>query len=212
MVEINEYLPLLAPGLYSCCFFPFHLTVLSGPEERGLTVPAWIVLSFHDSGQSRSYFSIRRLRVTSAKLVVCTRSKMILHTHATHAGVGEAAEMFRPVKVKSFRIQQCRRRSRLRSKRCVMKPFLTHFSSLESFLFLDEILAWPFCSKPFFGTPTILYFHISCSSLLRFCVAFYNLKSVIAIRKLSASLFLAPSSLSACRLTRVEINKRRGAI
>ena len=32
------------------------------------------------------------------------------------------------------------------------KSFLTHFSSLGSFLFLDEIPAWPFFDKPFFGT------------------------------------------------------------
>ena len=51
---------------------------------------------------------------------------------------GEAAEMFRPVDVESFRSQQCRWRSRLRSKRClcVVKPFLNQFSSLGLFLFL----------------------------------------------------------------------------
>ena len=62
--------------------------------------------------------------------------------------------MFRPVGVESFQSQQCHWRSRLHSKRClrVVKPFLTQFSSLGSFLFLDEIPAWPFFGKPFFGT------------------------------------------------------------
>ena len=32
------------------------------------------------------------------------------------------------------------------------EPFVTHFSSLGSFLFLDKILAWSFFGKPFFGT------------------------------------------------------------
>ena len=56
--------------------------------------------------------------------------------------------------MESFRSQQCRRRSRLHSKRSlrVVKPFLTHFSNLGSFLFFGEILAWPFFGKPFFGT------------------------------------------------------------
>ena len=46
------------------------------------------------------------------------------------------------------------RKNRLPSKRClrVVKPFLTQFSSLGSFFFLDEIPAWPFFGKPFFGT------------------------------------------------------------
>ena len=46
------------------------------------------------------------------------------------------------------------RKNRLHSKRClrVVKPFLTQFSSLGSFFFLDEIPAWPFFGKPFFGT------------------------------------------------------------
>ena len=47
------------------------------------------------------------------------------------------------------RSRQYRRRSRLHSKRSlrVVKPSLTHFSSLGSFFFLDEFPAWPF-----FGT------------------------------------------------------------
>ena len=67
---------------------------------------------------------------------------------------GNAAETFQTVDVESFRSQQCPRRSRLHSKRClrVVKLFLTHFSSLGSFLFLGEIPAWPFFGKPFFGT------------------------------------------------------------
>ena len=54
--------------------------------------------------------------------------------------------MFRPVEVESFRSQQCRWRSRLHSKRClrVVKLFLTQYSSLGSFLFLDKIPVWPF--------------------------------------------------------------------
>ena len=56
--------------------------------------------------------------------------------------------------MESFRSRQCRRRSRLHSKCClrVVKPFSTHFSSLGSFFFLDEIPACPFFGKPFFGT------------------------------------------------------------
>ena len=63
------------------------------------------------------------------------------------------AETFQTVEVELFRSQQCRRRSRLHGKRSlsVVKPFSTHFSSLGSFLFLDEIPAWPFFGKPFFG-------------------------------------------------------------
>ena len=76
----------------------------------------------------------------------------MLHTHPTPAG--EAAEICRPVDVESFRSQHCRWRSRLHSKRCwrVVKPFLTQFSSLGSFLFLDKIPAWRFFGKPFNGT------------------------------------------------------------
>ena len=67
---------------------------------------------------------------------------------------GNAAETFQTIEVESFRSQQWRRRSRLHSKRSlrVVKPFLTHFSSLWSFLFLGEFPAWPFFGKPFFGT------------------------------------------------------------
>ena len=83
---------------------------------------------------------------------------MVLDIHVAHARdtcrAGEAAEIFRTDEVETFRSQQCRRRSRLHSKRClpVVTPFLTQFSSLGSFLFSHEIPAWPFFDKPFFGT------------------------------------------------------------
>ena len=55
--------------------------------------------------------------------------------------------------------------SGLHSKRClrVVKQLLTHFSSLGSFLFLDEIPAWPFfgtqqcCNQCLFYTRPILW-------------------------------------------------------
>ena len=113
-----------------------------GEGGGGWSQPGSFLFFFHDSSQSRSYFSIRRLRVTSAKRAVRTRSISMLHTHATHTpGPGNSKQLkcFDPSKVESFRIQQCRRRSRLHRKRLrVVKPFLTHFSSLGSFLFLDE--------------------------------------------------------------------------
>ena len=122
------------------------------------TVPAWIVFIFHESSQSLCYnFFFIRLRVTSAKLVARTRySILMLHMHRTHAEpVRKATEIFRPVEVEPFQSQQCGRRSRLHSK-CrlrLVKPFLTHFSSLGSFLFLGEIPAWPFFGKPLSGKP-----------------------------------------------------------
>ena len=98
----------------------------------------------------RSYFS--RLQPISflffnpsashvGKLVACTRA-------------GNAVEMFWTVEMESFWSQQWRRSSCLHSKRClrVVRSFLAHFSSLGSFLFLNEIPAWPFFGKPFFGT------------------------------------------------------------
>ena len=98
----------------------------------------------------------------------------MLHMHATHMPVrGSGWNVFRPDDVKSFRSQQCRWRSRLHSKRLrVVKPFLTQFSSLGSFLFLDQSPAWPFFGKPFFGTrqhcslaPTAIL-QVSCGSTL----------------------------------------------
>ena len=99
---------------------------------------------------------------TSANIVLIFQSDFGSHRLACSAHpvrddacrAGNAAEIFQNVEVESFRSQQCHRRSRLHSKRClrVVKPLLTHFSSLGSFLFLDEIPAWPFFGKPFFGT------------------------------------------------------------
>ena len=100
------------------------------------TTPANLVLIFP------SVFESRRL--------VCS-----IHTVRDDAcQVGNAAEMFQTVEVESFQSQQCCRRSRPHSKCClrVVKPFLTNFSSLGSFLFLDEIPAWPFFGKLFYGT------------------------------------------------------------
>ena len=63
---------------------------------------------------------------------------------------GNVAEMFQTVELESFHSQQCRRRSRLHSKRClgVVRLFLQP----GVVLIFDEIPAWPFFGKPFFGT------------------------------------------------------------
>ena len=63
---------------------------------------------------------------------------------------GNAAEMFQTVELESFHSQRCRRRSRLHSKRClgVVRLFLQP----GVVLIFDEISAWPFFGKPFFGT------------------------------------------------------------
>ena len=131
-------------GLLRRVVFP---TVLSGAEERGVdgpsldrsyffTTPANLVLIF------QSVFESRRLACSAQ--TVCDDA----------CWAGNAAETFQTVEVESFRSHHCRRRSRLHSKRSlrVVKPFLTHFSSLGSFLFLGEIPAWPFFGKRFFGT------------------------------------------------------------
>ena len=121
-------------------------TALSGAEERGVDGPSLDRFLFF---------------TTSANIVLIFQSDFGSHRLACSAHTvrddscraGNAAEIFQNVEVESFRSQQCHRRSRLHSKRClrVVKPLLTHFSSLGS-LFLDEIPAWPFFGKPFFGT------------------------------------------------------------
>ena len=63
---------------------------------------------------------------------------------------GNAAEMFQTVELESFHSQQCRRRSRLHSKRCLRVVRL--FLQPGVVLIFDEIPAWPFFGKPFFGT------------------------------------------------------------
>ena len=87
------------------------------------TTSANIVVIFQSDFESR----IRRL--------ACSAHTVGLRDDACRAG--NAAEIFQNVGVQSFRSQQCRCRSRLHSKRClcVVKPLLTHFSSLGSFLF-----------------------------------------------------------------------------
>ena len=74
---------------------------------------------------------------------------------------GNAAEMFQTVELESFHSQQCRRRSRLHSKRClgVVRLFLQP----GVVLIFDEIPAWPFFGKPFFGTRqycSVLFSHL----------------------------------------------------
>ena len=73
---------------------------------------------------------------------------------------GKAAEMFQTVELESFHSQQCRRRSRLHSKRClgVVRLFLQP----GVVLIFDEIPAWPFFGKPFFGTRQYC--------MLRYCI------------------------------------------
>ena len=98
------------------------------------TTPANLVLIF------QSVFESRRLACSA-------------HTVGDDAcRAGNAAEMFQTVEVESFRSQQCRRRSRLHSKSTLFGCGETVSYSLGPFLFLDEIPAWPFFDKPFFGT------------------------------------------------------------
>ena len=80
----------------------------------------------------------------------------MLHTLSTHAGPGKWLKCFDPSKWSCFEVNNASEEViRLHSKRClrVEKSFWTHFSSLESFLLLNETPAWPFFGKPFFGKP-----------------------------------------------------------
>ena len=123
-------------------------TVTETPEGRGVYV--WEVTMYSTVGcrrtgvdgpsLDRSYFS--RLQPisflffdpSSSHIAYSAYTVLDINVASAHNArrAGEAAEIFWPVDVESFRSQQCRWRSRLHSKRClrVAKTFLTQFSSL----------------------------------------------------------------------------------
>ena len=100
------------------------------PKNGGYSPPAWTVLIFPKSSRFRSYFKraprsyFKRARV-HVQSCTCTCTYAHVMSYYTY--------------------------------RCVMhalhqNSFLTHFSSLRTFLNFGEIPAWPFFGKPFFGT------------------------------------------------------------
>ena len=113
------------------------------PKNVGWTVPAKIVLIFHNSSQSRSYFSIR-LRVTLVSLQRAHGRRRRM------GGRGMRLKCFKPSKWSRFEVNNAAEEVVFTANAVWVWWDCSY--SLGTFLFLDEIPAWPFFGKPFFGT------------------------------------------------------------
>ena len=129
------------------------------PKNGGYSPPAWTVLIFPKSSRFRSYFKRARVHVhVQSCTCTCTCTYAHVMSYYMYRCMIFCAELSKGV-TSLVRKSYCFLTNEVNYLLVIahvhvlhQNSFLTHFSSLSTFLNFGEIPAWPFFGKPFFGT------------------------------------------------------------